>query len=123
MDNMKKFLTLLIVLSLSSCDSESNNENRTLVFINDGSIQCESEGLSEVETARQLKDYGVDVFQSSCGYVSNIAIAAQCGLGTNNINIHLIAENNVIDAENIGFKRISNLETNENKGYEQVDCK
>lgn len=107
-------------MSLIACNS--SDDQRVYVYIDDGAIQCESPGLSVEKTAQPLIDYGVDVFESSCAYITGIAIAAQCGLGDSNINIHLIDKENVIDAQNIGYEPVSTLVDDGYLGYETVEC-
>jgi len=121
---MRTLIITTFALSLVACNSNDKEEqqNQSLVYINDSSVQCEFEGLSKQETAQNLIDYGVDVIESSCAYISGISIAAQCGLGGSNINIHLIADDKVTDAQNIGYELISALENDENLGYETIDC-
>lgn len=101
---------------------EEEQENQSLVYINDSSVQCEFEGVSEQETAQILIDYGVDVIESTCGYISGVAVATQCGLGDININVHLISDDKVIDAQNIGYELIATLENEEGLGYETIEC-
>lgn len=117
---MRKLLIIPILMSLVACNS--SDDKRTYVYIDDGAIQCESSGLSVDETAQPLIEYGVDVFESSCAYITGIAIAAQCGLGDSNINIHLINKESVIDAQNIGYEPASTLKDNGYLGYETVEC-
>lgn len=117
---MRKLFIISILMSLISCNN--SDDKRIYVYIDDGSIQCESSGLSVEETAQPLINYGVDVFESSCAYITGIAIAAQCGLGDSNINIHLIDKENVIDAQNIGYEPVSTLEDDGYFGYETVEC-
>ncbi|MCP4326130.1 MAG: hypothetical protein GY787_30695 [Alteromonadales bacterium] len=121
---MRVLFLVSLSLSLIACGSSETETqaNRSLVYINDTAVQCEFEGLSQLETAKNLIDYGVEVFESSCGYISGISVAAQCGLGDMNINIHLIAEDKVIEAQNIGFELVSTLENNDNLGYETFEC-
>lgn len=101
---------------------EEEQENQSLVYINDSSVQCEFEGFSEQETAQILIDSGVNVIESTCGYISGISVAAQCGLGGININVHLISDDKVIDAQNIGYELIATLENDDGLGYETIEC-
>jgi hypothetical protein len=51
------------------------------VYINNGAIQCESSGLSEQETAKQLIDNGIDVILSTCGSQTGLDVPTVCGAG------------------------------------------
>ncbi|GAB3536174.1 hypothetical protein [Photobacterium alginatilyticum] len=117
---MRILLIIIMAISMVACDS--SDDNFVSVYIDDGAIQCESTGLSTEQTAKKLIDYGVEVFKSSCGYISNIAIAAQCGKGDANINIHLINADKVIEAQNIGYEPVSSLINAEGLGYEIIEC-
>ncbi len=97
-------------------------DNKEIVYINDGAIQCESGGLSEAETAQQLIDNGIDVSSSMCGYLSGVAVAAQCGLGDVNINLHVINIQNIPDALELGFKPVSSLKRDDDSGYVVIQC-
>jgi len=117
------FLTTLVI-GLAACNGSDQEEqvSQSLVFINNSSVQCEFEGFSEQETAQNLIDYGVEVIESTCGYISGVSVAAQCGLGEANINIHLIEDDKIIDAQNVGYELISTLENDDDLGYETVEC-
>ncbi|MGF1756615.1 hypothetical protein L4D76_01445 [Photobacterium sagamiensis] len=117
---MKILFIITMAISMVACDNTDGN--LVSVYIDDGAIQCESTGLSEKQTAQNLIEYGVDVFESSCGYISGIAIAAQCGLGDSNINIHLINADKVVEAQNLGYEPVSILKNDEGLGYETIEC-
>ncbi len=120
---MKRLNCLALLAVITACTSSNDvNVNHEIVYINDAAIQCEFEGLSEVETAQILIDSGIDVLHSQCGYITGIAIEAQCGLGDSNINLHTINSQNVSDAISLGFLPVSELNNSDDKGYEIIDC-
>lgn len=93
-----------------------------LVYINDGAIQCESQGMSEQKTAKLLTDEGIEVASSQCGYLSGVAIAAMCGLGDSNINLHTIDVSKLVQAKSLGFESVSTLKLNDDKGFKTIEC-
>ena len=101
--------------------SNFSEENET-VYIDDGAIQCGFYGLSEEETAQMLINNGIDVIESQCGFLTGMDIAAQCGLGDVNINLHLIDAQNLRDAQALGFESVSVLERSDDTGYAITAC-
>ncbi len=98
------------------------NENYEIIYIDDGAVQCESEGLSKEQTAQKLIDNGIDVIDSQCGYLSNLMVATLCGLGDANINLHTINAQDLSDAQALGFESISTLKHDDDIGYVITDC-
>lgn len=113
---MKK-LKVVILISLipvfAGCN-ESDNESppsvfkdaqidKVVVFESKGSIQCESNGQSREESARKLIEIGIDVIESKCAYDDSMSVTTVCGAGTNEIIVHEIPAQSLIDAEKIGF--------------------
>lgn len=97
-------------------------ENYEIVYINNGAVQCESKGLSKEQTARILIDNDIDVIDSQCGYLSNLMVAALCGLGDTNINLHTINAQDLVGAQALGFKSVSTLKRDDDKGYAIGNC-
>ena len=116
------YLLLLFIITVGSSCNETSTGNE-VVYINNGAIQCESKGLSEVETAQILINEGIDVLKSQCAYITGIAIAAQCGLGGSNINLHTLNTQNLVDAQTLGFLSISELQKGDDPGYKIIDCR
>lgn len=110
-----------ITLFLIGCNHDAD-ENHVLAYIDDGAVQCESDGLSADQTAQILIDDGIDVMLSHCGYLSGIAVAAQCGLGNTNINLHTINIQNIYDARELGFEPVSSLKHGDDIGYVIIEC-
>lgn len=120
---MKK---LLLVLSsafvLSACANTASQEP-TLVYMNNGAIQCGSDGKAGAETAKLLTDENIVVNSTQCGHLSNIAVIAMCGgIGTN-INVHGINSADLEKAQALGFKDVTILKQPEHLGYEVSECK
>lgn len=125
--NEKKYLIILfVVYLLSSCsgDNESADiiEGNELVYINNGSIQCETQGVSADETTQQLLDVGVGVVFSYCGYLTGVGVQAQCGANEFDINLHEINSQDLAVAELLGFSPVSVLDESSELGYVLVDC-
>lgn len=124
------YLIILFLLALAGCNGNNDEnsgdiqpiEETKLVYINDGYIQCEFDGYSADETSQILINNGIDVLASYCGYISGISVGAACGFGANNINLHEINSQNIVDAENLGFAPVSELAMDDDLGYEIIDC-
>jgi len=113
--------TLLLV----ACggDSSAPAPGDTLVYVDRGVRQCESDGIAPQASAQILIDAGIDVLQSSCGIRTGVAFPAVCGAGTADILVHEIRSVNLPDAERLGFQETSTLiDTAAGTGYELVDC-
>lgn len=124
-----RFIILIFVASiLTGCNEESKdsepttNKNYEVVYINDGAIQCESEGLSEKESAQIMIEKGIDVIDSNCAYRTGVEYEAKCGLGDGNINVHTIHSQSLPDAQALGFESVSTLRIGNNIGYEDIEC-
>ena len=124
---MRILNVMVISLSAAVCAGNSVNAtaagNHETVYINNGSIQCESDGLSPAATAQTLMDNGIEVTLSQCGRLTGLAVAAQCGLGNININVHTINPGNLADAEALGFKSVAILKQDDDKGYAIIECR
>lgn len=117
---MKQVAILWICISILGCKNSDSNSSKkeeySLIYIDDGAIQCEFSGKPPEETAQVLIDNGIDVIESSCGYIKGLAVSAQCGLGDTNINIHRIPIQNTQDALDLGYSEVSEL----NDGYQDI---
>ncbi|VUD46233.1 hypothetical protein TDB9533_00782 [Thalassocella blandensis] len=129
---MKKIKVSILTVLLAGCGGESTNESpeefakkgvveNEWVFISDSSVQCGYEGESPEETQKLLLEAGIDVLESTCGHRTE-AVPAVCGGVTTQINLHSIRTENVIDANNLGFTSVSDLENSIDDGYLIVDC-
>jgi len=109
---MKYIVLIMITLIVISCDKTetSSTQSKTItVYISSGAIQCESTGRTPSETAQVLKNNGVNVSKTTCGYIAGLAIAAQCGIGDSNINIHEIQDKNIQTARSLGYETTESL--------------
>ena len=69
---MKRISCHSLLVVITACTNGNDvNTNQEIVYIKDAAIQCEFEGLSEIETAQILIDSGIDVLQSQCGCITN----------------------------------------------------
>ena len=123
---MRKVNSIVIALAAAVCIGSSGHAaaagDHAIVYINNGSIQCESDGLAPAATAQTLMDNGIEVTLSQCGRLTGLAVAAQCGLGNININVHTINPGNLADAEALGFKSVATLKQDADKGYAIIEC-
>jgi hypothetical protein len=123
MTKMKKFAFPILFLCLHGCvQDDDTGDDRVTIFINNGAIQCESDGLSEQETAQQLVDNGIDVVNSTCGMLTGVAVPTVCGEGDIYINLHVIYSQNLPDAQALGFEIVSALKTEDGVGYMILGC-
>lgn len=115
----------VIACLLVSCGGDNGSvdiiEGNELVYIDNGSIQCETEGVSVDETAELLMSEGIDVVFSYCGYLTGIDVLAQCGVSDLDINLHEINSQELAAAELIGFISVSALGENPELAYVFVD--
>ena len=124
-----KSVYLLLVIFLAGCagqvpqdEHKKEQETETLVYIDNNAVQCESDGFSPDETAQVLRDNGISVSESFCGYLTGVVVAAVCGMGNSAINLHRIDNGDVVAAGELGFVPVSLLEIAEDKGYMEADC-
>lgn len=111
-----KYLTLFLLFGVLSCND--NNKKETVdVFISNGALQCQDNAISVETTTSYLADAGISVLNQSCGII-NAGYPSVCGGATGQIHIYSIAENDITNAENIGFTNVSILDD----GYQSVDC-
>ena len=114
---------VVVLLALSACEVSKEQEDEALVYIDDSAIQCGFEGYSVTQTAQLLIDNGIDVLNSQCAYISNLLIAAACGLGNNNIHLHSINRRNLVDANVLAYHSVDQLSHDGAQGYEIIDCR
>ena len=120
---MKKLLLIVsTTLILSACITTVAKES-VLVYINNGAVQCESEGKSGAETAQLLTSENIVVTKTECGHLSNVAVIAMCGGPATNINVHRISSADLEKAQALGFKNVSTLKQQDNIGYDADVCK
>lgn len=109
-----------------ACDGDAHSPEviakSELVYISDGSIQCEPGKMSIHETAQILLDDGIDVLNSSCGFLTGVVVMTACGAGTTMINLHEIKSENVSDAEHLGFSAVATIDVESGLGYEVIKC-
>ena len=75
-----KTVYLLLFMFIVGCagqvaedERKTEQETDTLVYIDNNAVQCESDGFSPDETARVLRDNGISVSESFCGYLTGVA--------------------------------------------------
>lgn len=120
---MKKLLLIMsTALVLSAC-ANTTPDSSALVYINNGAIQCETEGKMGSETAMLLINDNINVTSTECGHLANIAVVAMCGGPATNINVHTISSADLQKAEALGFKNVTTLKQTDHIGYEVSECK
>ncbi|MES9969001.1 MAG: hypothetical protein ABW092_03145 [Candidatus Thiodiazotropha sp.] len=120
---MQKITALLLFLFLLGCVGEDDpDDSQQIVYISTGAIQCESQGMSEQETAQRLIDNGIDVIWSTCGFLTGIGVPAVCGAGDIYINLHVINVQNLTDAQALGFESVDTLKSERGSGYGILGC-
>lgn len=105
-----------VEITESRSPPKTSEHNATVqVFRSKGAIQCESKGDSLATTAKLLKDAGIEVIKSHCGYTTGMMMAAMCGNPTFDINVHTIKHQDLALSEKNGFFPVKVL-VNEEKG-------
>ncbi|UDL06167.1 hypothetical protein [Marinobacter sp. CA1] len=122
----------LLFLILSGCggssDSQNNNElvqgdSYELVYIDDGAVQCESDGLPAEDSAQRMINKGIDVIESQCARLTGVMFPSECGGVDGGIHVHTIHSENLPDAQKLGFESVSTLPEHEgDSGYAVVEC-
>lgn len=110
--NKQHFIFILFLLSLfinSSCFHEGGLYPTVKVFKYDKSVQCGNTGITLDEMAMELINAGIDVICQQKGH-DGLFYATACGIGTGNINIYTIPAKNLIDAQNISFSPVGELD-------------
>lgn len=119
---MKKlFLFLSSALLLTAC-ANSVPQASTLVYINAGYIQCESDGKTGAEIALLLTAKNIAVTDIQCGHLSNVAVIAMCGATAIKINVHRIVTADLVDAQALGFVDVMILKQQDSAGYDSGEC-
>lgn len=114
MEKMRYVLVLLMLVLTACFHGEEDNPlvgtGRVDVYKYDGSLQCETfdkaQSLEDMRMA--LVNAGIDVISIACG-TDGLMYATVCGGGTGQINIYTIHEQNLADAEALGFASLSLL--------------
>lgn len=118
--SVKAIVLLFFVFSTQGCASI---EHRTAwVYIDNGEIQCESQGATPLQTSVMLTDQKINVQQSLCGHLTQVMVASMCGAKTTRINVHKIEFQNVELASEIGFFDVDVLKNENDIGYSITDC-
>lgn len=121
-----KFLTsvscAMLLAACSSNEPTTTERTGTLVFIDDGAVQCEPGSQSLQETAKILNEQGIEVLNSQCGNLTGMAFAAMCGGKTSGIHLHTITKSQLAVAAELGFASAASLANDEGLGYEIVPC-
>jgi hypothetical protein len=110
------FIAISLLLVACGADTQNPEENAPLkiqgtqekVFKHDKSIQCEEGGIPVDDMRLELAKAGVDVIcaQKEHDGISRITV---CGEATGNVNVFVIHNSNVPDAEKLGFKSVKDL--------------
>ncbi len=124
---MKTVTTILLVFCLISCGSEDDSNGlpaeNIIVYISEGSTQCNDDGINSSDSAQTLINTGIDVLATLCGFTTGLDRLTVCGAQTNSIIAHEIRKVNLIDANNLGYEDIESLVDEDNMlGYETRAC-
>jgi len=121
-----RFWMVMITMALAGCGSEASEpvilDGNELVYKGNVAIQCQEGRISTEQTAKVLIDKGIDVVSSHCGQNTGGAVLAVCGAGNLEINLHQIASSSVADAVELGFGPVTELNSEEGRGYKFVEC-
>ncbi|WP_346836868.1 hypothetical protein [Microbulbifer sp. SAOS-129_SWC] len=94
------------------------DEQRGLLWIfrTRGNRQCQDGGMSLKESSAMLADNGIAVHESLCGVRTDLDYSTQCGGPTGDLLLHLIENNALNDALDLGYGPAEQIQ------YEKVDC-
>lgn len=117
---MKKLylLTSVCMLLLSACLREDSDPKTCVesdgqqvkIYKYAGVRQCEADsGISLEDMQNELSDAGIDVICAAVGNDGKSYITL-CGADTGTINTYVIKRSNLSDAEQLGFKPLSEME-------------
>ena len=116
-------VTLVSLLSACGGDESSGNDlkltgpNQAKVFKSDDSLQCEEKEVSLDEMRLELAKAGIDVICAQKMQTGS-NLPTVCGGGTGKINVYVIHNSNLVDAEKLGFKSVQEL-----PDYKDQTCK
>lgn len=113
--NIKIAAIIIPFLVITACGSNTNEQVK--VFKHDQSVQCAGEGVSLDDMQLELTNQGIDVICAQKGH-DGLARITVCDAPTGNINIYVISNSNLSDAEKLGFKAVSELPE-----YQDQECK
>lgn len=102
-----------VVVSLAACSNDVASANATpaatagIVFIDDGSKQCQSITADISHFTKQLQNADVDVRGQYCGQITGTYYPAVCG--AKNGKIYVFAVDDVASAKALGFSEAAGL--------------
>lgn len=131
---MKLVIAIATAFALSACSylpsRDTEGEKRIVedeeitiikVYISKERAHCEDDGGNEVgDTKSQLESDSIRVFSSECGVITGKQPPTLCGEPTLHINIHGINQNQLPDAQSLGFQQLTS--TTEELGFEIEPC-
>ena len=122
---LNAFIILLTSGVLVSCHKNGEEEitdKRTGIFIESGRIQCELDsGISLQDSINLLENSEIEHYDSGCAY-QDFGVPTACGYETNQIYIHVIDDNKLSVAQDIGFKPLKYLKKEYHVGYRIAEC-
>ena len=102
---------------LGGCAAPAEPAASVTVYQSRGAVQCASRGTPPEAMAAALRRAGVAVRASGCGSDGRLR-PAQCGAGTDELNLFDIAAGDLARAQALGFAPLSQL-----PGAERVPCR
>lgn len=121
---------VLLAAAVVSCKGQEQGQDlqepttmKTItVYIDSGAKQCLYSGHPLAKTEQRLQQAGISVVDSACGVLTGVSFPAVCGGRTEKINLHTINLDNLVQAEQLGFKPIASLQQGELPGFKKVAC-
>lgn len=112
------FIFTTIALLLTACGAENKHSEekelmekqspQTKVFRHDKSIQCAGSGIPVDDMRLELAKTGIDVICAQKAH-DGMGRTSVCGAATGNINVFVIHNSNLPDAEKLGFRSVEEL--------------
>ncbi|WP_233265733.1 hypothetical protein [Grimontia hollisae] len=114
-------LTTFLATILAGCAIKP--AEKVTVYKTRGVIQCESQGMSLVQSELQLTGVGVKIIDSQCAVLDGRVFASVCGAETGDIVLHTIDRRHEKLAEAMGYRNALQLKTPDTpEGFQPVEC-
>ncbi|WP_170915221.1 hypothetical protein [Enterovibrio nigricans] len=110
-----------MVAGITSCAIKQ--PQTTEVYIPQGAIQCETQGMTLADSTRRLASVGVTSGSAQCAEMTGMMFSTVCGAETGGIILHTIPTKEVLLAEKAGYKNAEGLKSaSDGVGYAVINC-
>lgn len=106
---LKTLLTTLVLIPLTGCAFATTKGSSHLVYISDGSKQCQQGRISLSEHLALLTQNKINVSAQFCGEFTNMSYMAVCGGPTGKLNLFKVSVADLENAQTLGFNAANDL--------------